>query len=233
MGRVSGQRGDRNGGRRPAGGGIGVVVVEDHPLYRTALVAALSGAADVTVRAQYGDLAEFQAAPGPAPDVVVLDLRLPGVRGVEGVRACAEAGLRVLVLSAAAGREDVVEAFAAGARGYVTKAADAHEILAAVRSLARGETYVAPSAAVHLVSALRTPAAEPAASPLSPREKDVLALVAAGHTDQDVAHRLFIGLTTVRSHLESIRTKTGQRRRAELVLLAIEHGLVEPRSRSS
>jgi len=195
-------------------------------MYRRAVTAALGGTPDLDVVLSCGSIEDLEARLGDAPvEVVVLDLRLPGVDGPEGVRRVAERGPGVLVLSATAPREDVVAVFAAGARGYLTKAADADEILHAVRTVARGESYVGPAATAHLLTALR--AGPRGRQALSAREREVLSLVAAGRTDQSIAAELVIGLATVRSHLDNIRDKTGRRRRAELTRLAYEEGLVD------
>lgn len=207
-------------------GALAVAVVEDHPMYRRAVVAALGGAPDLEVVLSCASIEEFEAGIGAtAVEVVVLDLRLPGVDGAEGVRRIVDRGLGVLVLSATAPGDDVVAVLAAGARGYLTKAADADEIVQAVRAVGRGESYVAPAATTHLLTALR--GGTPGRPNLSAREREVLALVAAGRTDQAIASELVIGLTTVRSHLDNIRDKTGRRRRAELTRLAYEEGLVD------
>jgi DNA-binding NarL/FixJ family response regulator len=195
-------------------------------MYREAVAGALAGAPGISVELTCASLAEVERRlPGSGAEVVVLDLRLPDVRGGEGVARLSERGLAVLVLSAQAGREDVMAAFEAGARGYLTKSADEQDIVAGVRAVAAGGTYVAPGVAGHLLAVVRG-RQEPDRPGLSRREREVLALVAAGETDQAIARRLTIGRTTVRSHLDSIRDKTGRRRRAELTRLAVEEGLV-------
>ena len=155
------------------------------------------------------------------PDVVLLDLHLPGIEGSAGVAHVHGQGLRVLVVSAAGTPDDVVDAIAAGAAGYLTKETDADEITRAVRIVAGGESYVSPTLASFLLRAERTAVTYH----LTPRERDVLALVAAGEKDQDIADQLFIAITTVHSHLERIRDKTGARRRAALTNLAHEMGI--------
>jgi DNA-binding NarL/FixJ family response regulator len=124
-------------------------------------------------------------------------------------------------VSAAGTPDDVIDAIAAGAAGYLTKETDAEEITRAVRTVANGDTYVSPTLASYLLRAQKTASA----FELTKRERDVLALVAAGEKDQDIAEQLFIAVTTVHSHLERIRDKTGARRRAELTNLAHRLGI--------
>ena len=143
-------------------------------------------------------------------DVVLLDLHLPGIEGSAGVAHVCDKGYRVLVVSAAGTPDDVVDAIAAGAAGYLTKETDAEEITRAVRVVAGGDTYVSPTLASYLLRVEKSTAQYK----LTKRERDVLALVAAGEKDQDIAGELSIAITTVHSHLERIRDKTGARRRA-------------------
>ena len=135
-------------------------------------------------------------------------------------------GCAVLVLTVSRDTDDVMDAFAAGARGYLTKDADLEEILRAIHSLAVGGSYVAPTLAADLIrkNRERAPAADEYA--LTAREEEILVLVAQGETDQDIADRLQISIRTVRTHLDRIRDKSGRRRRADLTRFAYEHGLI-------
>jgi DNA-binding NarL/FixJ family response regulator len=215
----------------PAGGtshgavsGVEVSVIEDHPLYRAALVRALNDAPDVHTGAVAGSVEEFLAYRQPAGGVVVVDLGLPGVRDAAAVVAVVSRGYRVLVVSAHGGQTEVLGAIAAGARGYLTKDAEADEIIRAVREIARGNSYVSPTLASFLLDSSRTRNSG-VRLPLSDRERQVLSLLAAGERDQDIADALAISVRTVRSHLDRIREKTGRRRRPELTRLAIEEGI--------
>jgi DNA-binding NarL/FixJ family response regulator len=199
---------------------ISVVIVDDHPVYRQGLAMAVERAGDLELVGQASSIETFDTL-GVRPDVVLLDLHLPGIEGAAGVAHVCEQGNRVLVVSAAGTPEDVIDAIAAGAAGYLTKEADADEITRAVRTVAGGETYVSPTLASFLLRADRSNAT----STLTKRERDVLALVAAGETDQDIADQLMIAKTTVHSHLDRIRDKTGARRRAELTNLAHRLGI--------
>jgi DNA-binding NarL/FixJ family response regulator len=220
----------------PESAQIEIHVVEDHPLYRAALVQALGTSDDMRIGVTAKSVEEFaafrrtweperlalRAAPGK---VVILDLRLPGVSGAEAVATVVGMGFVVLVLSAYGARSDVVAAMAAGASGYLTKDADIDEIHRAVRQVAAGSNYVSPALGAYLLSASRN-RYTPVQLPLSDRERQVLALLADGGRDQDIAEKLSISVRTVRSHLDRIREKTGRRRRPELTRLAIEKGIV-------
>ncbi|HEY8475011.1 MAG TPA: response regulator transcription factor [Natronosporangium sp.] len=205
-----------------------VHVVEDHPLYRTAIAHALAATDDLRVGVTAGSVEEFAAYRRPAGSVVTLDLKLPGVSDAAAVAAVVGMGFRVLVLTAYAGRSELVAAMSAGARGYLTKAADIDEICRAVRAVAAGERYVSPALAGHLLGTTRE-RHRPVPFSLSDRERQVLALVANGERDQDIADTLRISVRTVRSHLDRIREKTGRRRRPDLTRLAIERGIVTQR----
>ncbi|GAB3147915.1 response regulator transcription factor [Micromonospora sonneratiae] len=206
---------------------IEVSVVEDHPLYRAALVRALGDAPDVRVSVTARSVEEFTAYRQPAGGVVILDLKLPGVHDSAAVVTVTGMGHRVLVVSAHGDQADVLGAIAAGARGYLTKDSDADEILRAVREIAAGNTYVSPTLASILLDSARNRGTVYRV-PLSDRERQVLSLLAAGERDQDIADALAISVRTVRSHLDRIREKTGRRRRPELTRLAIEEGIVAP-----
>jgi DNA-binding NarL/FixJ family response regulator len=209
----------------PAAEQTEVHVVEDHPLYRSALVHALDAADDLRVGVAAGSVEEFAAHRCPSGTVVTLDLKLPGVSDAEAVAAVAGMGFRVLVVSAYAGRTELLGAMSAGARGYLAKDADINEIRSAVRAVAAGDGYVSPTLAGHLLGSPRE-RYRPVPFSLSDRERQVLALLADGERDQDIADTLCISVRTVRSHLDRIREKTGRRRRPELTRLAIEKGIV-------
>lgn len=204
---------------------IEVSIVDDHPLYRDGLAMVIQSEPDLHVMGEARSMEELEALDG-SPDVVLLDLHLPGITGTSGVaRACA-AGHRVLVVSAAGSPDNVVSAIAAGAAGFLTKEADRQEVLRAVRTVAGGDTYVSPTLASFLVKA-NAAASGGTRWSLSKRELEVLALVASGETDSDIAEILSISKATVRSHLDRIRDKTGARRRAELASHAHRLGIVD------
>lgn len=212
-----------------AGAPVPIAVVDDHPLFRSAVVAAFEGVSDMTVALECGSVEELEArldsAPGAA-EVVLLDLSLPGRSGAEAVRAVARRVPAVLVLSGSALRTQLVDVFAGGARGYLVKTARAEEIVQATRTVAAGNGYLAPEVASMLTVAMRTRG--PQLADITAREREVLVLLAAGMTDRMIAEELTISLATVRSHLDRIRGKTGSRRRAELTRLAVQAGLADP-----
>lgn len=197
-----------------------VAVVEDHPLFRAIVIDVLREAPDLRVVGAAASIEELERTQDLPADVVLFDLHVPGRAGPDGVRYLTSRGASVLVVSAFADRDDVLNAVAAGARGYVTKETDGPGLLNAVRDVAAGGSHVSPTIAGHLMAA---GSGEQRDEPcLTDREREVLALLATGETDQEIARMLCISVRTVRSHLDRIRAKTGCRRRAELTRLAIE-----------
>jgi DNA-binding NarL/FixJ family response regulator len=164
------------------------------------------------------------------PDVVLMDLRMPRVDGIEAIRRLAERGdrPRAIALTTYADDASVLGALRAGARGYLTKDAGAEQIRAAVEAVARGEAALDPAVQHHVIAALTGPA-DPAAPDLpdglTPREAEVLALIAAGLTNAEIADRLVVSAATVKTHVNHIFAKTGARDRAQAVVYAYEHGL--------
>jgi DNA-binding NarL/FixJ family response regulator len=205
---------------------IPVCVIEDHPLYRAALVRELS-VPGFCVEASARSVEEFLAYRVPPGRVVIVDLKLPGAHDAAAVLTICDAGHRAMVVSAHGTQGEVLAAMAAGARGYLTKEAEAEEIMRAVRVVADGGTYVSPILASLLLDSSRVRDAR-LRLPLSDREREVLSLLAAGERDQEIADALEISVRTVRSHLDRIREKTGRRRRPELTRLAIEEGIAWP-----
>jgi DNA-binding NarL/FixJ family response regulator len=167
------------------------------------------------------------------PDVVLMDLRMPRVDGIEAIRRLAALGdrPRAIALTTYADDASVLGALRAGARGYLTKDAGAEQIRAAVEAVARGEAALDPSVQHHVVAALAGD--EPAAvgpagrlpDELTPREAEVLALIAAGRTNGEIAEALVVSAATVKSHVNHIFAKTGVRDRAQAVVYAYENGL--------
>lgn len=204
---------------------IRVVVVDDHAVVRGGLVQLLSANAGIEVVGSAGDGEEAVALVAEVrPDVVLMDLSMPGVDGVEATRrlTTGETDARVLVLTSFADRERVLAAVDAGAIGYVLKDAEPAQILAAVQAAARGESPLDPRAASALLAARHTldPLAE-----LTDRERDVLALVGAGMANKQIARRLEISEKTVKSHLTSVFRRIGVDDRMQAALWAREHGL--------
>lgn len=207
-----------------------VGVVEDHPLYRAVVVDVLNQAPDLRVIAAGASIYEIEPLERRPLDVVLFDMNVPGRCGAEGVRYLTERGPSVLVVSAFSERDDVLDAIAAGASGYLTKDTDGPDLVRAVRDVAAGRTHMCPTLAGYLMHGQTGPGRNRRrhAHDLTERERDVLALVASGETDQEIAGILGISVRTVRSHLDRIRAKTGRRRRAELTRLAFESGCEPP-----
>lgn len=207
-------------------GRVRVAVIEDHPLYRVSVERVLAEAEFVELGAVVDSVARFHVHRQPPGSVVLLDLGLPGVAGAAAVLEVCELGHHVLVVSAQAEPEVVLGAIAAGARGFLSKDVDADELLIAIKTVADGGAYVS---AVVAGMIMKDNADRPAVSAdveLSPREEQVLRLVAAGERDVDIALILGIGVRTVRGYLDRIRDKTGERRRPGLVKEAIRRGLI-------
>jgi DNA-binding NarL/FixJ family response regulator len=201
---------------------IGVAIVEDHPVFRKGLMHLVESAPGLALAGVARSVDEFDTLHLSSSTIVLLDLQLPGssLQGATAVAHLADRGHRVLVVSASEAPADVVQAIAAGARGYLSKQAEETEILGAIHAVAQGRTYVSATLASYL---LQTPIQ------ITAREREILELVAGGETDQDIAEQLTISVRTVHSHLDRIRDKTGSRRRADLTRFAIQRGII-PRS---
>ncbi|WP_447002994.1 response regulator [Saccharothrix isguenensis] len=202
---------------------IRVVIVDDHPVVRDGLRGMLAGAGDVEVVGEAADGAEAVAVVrAVAPDVVLMDLRMPGVDGVTAIERLRDFPTRVLVLTTYDTDSDVLPAIKAGATGYLLKDTPRDELFRAVRSAAEGEAVLSPSVATRLVGQVRTPTAEP----LSDREVEVLGLIARGCTNREAAAKLFISEATVKTHLVHAYAKLGVKDRAAAVAVAYERGLL-------
>jgi two-component system response regulator NreC len=162
------------------------------------------------------------------PDVILLDVVMPGESGIDALPQLQKESpaTRVLVLSMQDDPSYVREAFAAGASGYVLKEAADEEVVAAVREVAGGGRYVHPTLGVRLIEAEAAERAAAEADPLSDREREVLRLLALGHTNQEIAQQLYISVRTAESHRAHIMQKLRLGTRAELVRYALSHGLL-------
>lgn len=203
---------------------IRVVVADDHPIVRSGIVALLDAAEDIEVVGQASDgLEAVKMALEIEPDLVLMDLRMPGLDGDEATaRIVAErANIRVIILTTYETDTNILTAIEAGASGYLLKAAPEQEILAGIRSVARGEVALAPSIAAMLVSRVAKPAIT-----LSPRETEVLGLVALGDSNPAIATKLFVSEATVKTHLLHVFEKLGVSDRTRAVTKAMELGLL-------
>ncbi|MFD9910799.1 response regulator [Streptomyces sp. NPDC059063] len=206
---------------------IRVLLADDHPVVREGLRAMLSAEPDLDVvaEASSGPRAEALAAE-LRPDIVLMDLRMPGGGGVESIQRMAAAGLpcRVVVLTTYETDRDILRAVEAGAAGYLLKDLARGELADAVRAAARGETVLAPSVAARLVDQLR---ARPERPRLSAREVAVLRLVAEGCTNAEVGRRLHVAESTVKTHLLRVFGKLGVDDRTAAVTHALRLGLLD------
>jgi len=206
---------------------VRVMIVDDHPVVRDGLRGMLGGDPDIEVVGEASDGREALAVVGTLrPDVILMDLRMPGTGGADAIRALAARGdaARVLVLTTYDSDADVVPALEAGATGYLLKDTPRADLVRAIHAAARGEAVLAPSVATRLVSQLRMPAQDT----LSERELEILVLIAAGETNRGAAGRLFISEATVKTHLLHIYAKLGVNDRAAAVATAYERGLLVP-----
>ncbi|WP_405429321.1 response regulator [Micromonospora sp. NBC_00617] len=211
-------------------GPVRVLIVDDHPVVRDGLRGMFTGDPGFDVVGEAADGAEALALVATLrPDVVLMDLRMPGMDGVTATGRLARSGsaARVLVLTTYDTDADVLPAIEAGATGYLLKDAPRDDLVRAVRSAARGESVLAPSVAGRLMGRLRAPAEEP----LSHRELEVLTLVARGASNREAAARLFISEATVKTHLLHVYAKLGVNDRAAAVATAYDRGLLTPGGR--
>src|SRR6516164_6549672 len=213
---------------------IRVMVVDDHPMWRDAVARDLTEAGcDVVATAADGGQA-LRVAAAARPDVVVLDLQLPDMSGVEvtqGLRA-AHPGAHVLVLSASGEQQDVLDAVKAGATGYLLKSAVREEFLDAVRRTADGDAVFTPGLAALVLGEFRrlatAPAGDGAETPkLTERETEILRMVATGMSYKQIATRLVLSHRTVQNHVQNTLGKLHLHNRIELVRYAIQHGLTD------
>jgi DNA-binding NarL/FixJ family response regulator len=216
---------------------IRLVLADDQRVVRDGLAMLLGTIEDFTLVATAADGAEAIArAEELAPDVVLMDLKMPGTDGVQATRAIAERmpGVAVIVLTTYADDDTLIPALRAGARGYLTKDASAEEIEAAIRAVHAGRSYLESAVQERVIAlAVQGEAAAPDPAPVSaglpddltPREAEVLALIADGLSNAEIAQRLVVSGATVKTHVNRIFSKTGARDRAQAVRYAYAHGL--------
>jgi DNA-binding NarL/FixJ family response regulator len=207
---------------------IRILLADDHPVVREGLRGMLSTEPGLEVVGEAGSGPQAEALSASLrPDIVQMDLRMPDGGGVESIVRMTAAGLpcRVIVLTTYETDADILRAVEAGAAGYLLKDLTRAELTGAVRAAARGETVLAPSVAARLVDQLRS---RPERPHLSERETAVLRLVAEGCTNAEIGRRLYIGESTVKTHLLRVFGKLGVADRTAAVTSAMRHGLLDP-----
>jgi DNA-binding NarL/FixJ family response regulator len=205
---------------------IRVLIADDHEVVRIGLSRLLEATTDMELVGAAGDGEEAVALVAEhAPDVVLMDLSMPGVDGTEATRriAAAHAGTRVVILTSFSDRDGILDAVDAGAVGYLLKDAEPEELLRGVRAAARGESPLDPKAAGALLSAVHD--RRSAADELTARERDVLRLVARGLPNKLIARELAISEKTVKAHLTSVFQRIGVTDRTQAALWAQRHGV--------
>ncbi len=205
-------------------------MVDDHAVVRSGLKLLLAREDDFEVVGEAASATEAAARVGAIrPDVVLLDVTMPGETGIEALPRIRDAApeTKVLVLSMHDDPSYVREAFAGGATGYVLKEAADSELVSALRQVADGRHYVNPELGARMVAADAEARREAASDPLTDREREVMRLLALGHTNQEIAKMLYISVRTAETHRAHIMQKLGLSSRAELVRYALAHGLLE------
>jgi two-component system response regulator NreC len=203
---------------------ISIVVADDHAVVRAGLRRLLDGEPDLHVVAEAGDVDATRACiQEHQPAILLLDLHMPGGGSLPALRALREASpaTAILILTMQDDPAFAREAMLRGARGYVLKEAEEADLLQAVRTVAAGGTYLQPELGARLLTDM-------APVPLTEREREVLRLLALGHTNSEAAEHLHLSIRTVETHRSNIQSKIGSTRRAELVRHALERGLITP-----
>jgi DNA-binding NarL/FixJ family response regulator len=217
---------------------IRVLLADDQALIRAGFRLILDAADDIEVIGEATDGTEaVRLARAERADVVLMDIRMPGVNGLEATQQIAAdddlAGVRVVILTTFESDEYVYQALHAGASGFLVKDTEPAELLQAVRVAARGDALLSPSVTRRLITDIARRPQRPAAdgkaiAALTEREREVMTLVAAGLSNDEIAARLFLSPLTAKTHVSRIMTKLGARDRAQIVVTAYETGLVTP-----
>jgi DNA-binding NarL/FixJ family response regulator len=217
---------------------VRVVLADDQELVRTGLEMVIDATDDVQAVGHASDGGEaIELAARLRPDVVVMDIRMPGVDGIEATRRIAATASdgepRVLILTTFDLDEYVFEAFRAGASGFLLKDAPSAQIVEAIKAVAAGEALASPSVTRRLIERFAdapgpSPKSTPGLGELTPREREVLELIARGLSNAELAERLYLSEKTVKTHVGRILTKLALRDRVQAVILAYEAGIVRP-----
>ena len=216
---------------------IRVVLADDQALVRAGFAALLGAEADIEVVGEAADGAQaIERVRALAPDLVLMDIRMPGCDGLEATRRIAAdrtlSGVRVVILTTFELDEYVFEAIRSGASGFLVKDTEPAELVLAVRAVARGDALLSPSVTRRLIAEFACRAARPREYPglaaLTDREREVMALAATGLSNEEIAGRLVLSPATAKTHVSRAMVKLGARDRAQLVVIAYESGLVRP-----
>jgi len=232
-----------DGARKPGGTGvIRVVLADDQPLVRAGFAMILEAEDDITVVGEADDgAAAVELAASAAPDVVLMDIRMPGMDGLEATRRIGQddrlAPVKILVLTTFELDEYVFDALRCGASGFLVKHTQPGDLVRAVREAASGEALLSPSVTRRLIAEFTARPARPALTPpsmaaLTEREREVVALVALGLTNEEIAAELVLSPATARTHVSRAMIKLQARDRAQLVVFAYQTGLVRPPSQT-
>jgi DNA-binding NarL/FixJ family response regulator len=220
-----GEAGDDGGPLRT----IRILVVDDHQMFATSLAHALRAEPDLLVVGQAATLQQARAlVVSEAPDVVLLDHRLPDGEGVSALASlqALRPSAQVVVLTATASERVLVAAMEAGASGFLTKTQQLDDVIAGVRAAAQGESVVSPALLTKLLPQLQRRTASGSGT-LTDRERDILDLLAAGLTNADIGSRLSLSVHTVRNHVANLSAKLGAHSKLEAVVIAVRDGLVD------
>jgi DNA-binding NarL/FixJ family response regulator len=218
---------------------IRVLLADDQALIRAGFRVLLDSVDDLEVVGEATDGAEaVKLVRSERADVVLMDIRMPGVDGLEATRRIAAdddlAGVKVIILTTFETDEYVYQAIRAGASGFLVKDSEPAELIQAVRVVARGDALLSPSVTRRLITDIASrpeqvrPRSTPALDGLTAREREVMALIAGGLSNEEIAARLYLSPLTAKTHVSRILTKLGARDRAQVVVLAYESGLVTP-----
>lgn len=219
-----------------------IFLIDDHNLFRSGVKALLARQPDFEVVGEAADgLEGLKRAKQLKPDVVLLDLNMPGISGREAVKMLVEElpDTQVLMLTVSEDAEDLMDTLKSGARGYLLKNIDADYLVESIRRAARGEAVMSPQMTSKLVRGLQAGGAEVVLTPtaekdrVSPREREVLALLARGASNKEMARELQLAESTIKIHVQNILRKLNLSSRVQAAVYAVEHGIVEKTNKNN